>query len=102
MKPFSDENSYFQYGDKQVPVIFLSELLNEEHHRYEQSYRILVAGNENNLIGIVVDSAEEIIRVTDAKLQPSVLNAQIEFIESSLTEDERQVHIVSVPTLQLA
>lgn len=94
------------YRGNTIPIISLADILIGGQVKYETSHRILISEMGDKAAGLVVDSAEEIIRISRESLQSHAdietgLNADV--LEGIITMDDRRIHIVSLERIyQLA
>jgi len=57
--------------DETTPIVDLKERLQLENTRYTDDSRILVAMIDNVQIGLIVDSATDVIDIDDSQIEPS-------------------------------
>jgi purine-binding chemotaxis protein CheW len=103
---FKDDGKTIQYHGKILPTIHLADVLLGAGTHYETSQRILISETGEKMAGLIVDSAEEIIRIPKEKL--SLLDASrsdmnAESLEGIIETDEKTINVLSLDKLyQLA
>lgn len=88
-----------KYRGNYIPTIHLGESIKSEDIKYVTSSRILITDIEDNTFGLIVDSAEEILRIPKKGVK-SVDEISPEFsseiLDGLIEEEERKIHIISV------
>ena len=90
------------YHDKQIPAIHLSDHLKSEQTAYHTNNRIIVCDLNEQVFGLVVDSAEEIIRIEEQQIKPlssDETNFKTDILSAIIEQEDRTVHILSVEKL---
>ncbi len=99
----SDTGGTIEYHGKEIPAVYLTELLTGDKIRYHSSSKILITKSNGMQIGLVVDTAEEILRTSidrvnsDNKLYEG--NIKSELIDGIISSEDRIVHIVSLENI---
>ncbi|MCX6829001.1 MAG: chemotaxis protein CheW [candidate division Zixibacteria bacterium] len=83
-------------------IVRLDELLLQRREISAPEERLVVVEYEGDKIGLVVDAAREILRVSDEQITPvghdsRDLNA--DFLEAEIVEDEKVIYIISMERL---
>ena len=88
----------FSYHGQILPAIYLSDVLLNQRRTYDSNCRILVADYDGQLAGLVVDSAEEIIRVPEGTIVPvgETIDQQLNGLSGMLETEERKIDIISL------
>jgi len=93
------ETATINYSGQKIPVIYLSDIIHGDRERYITSYRALITSWQGRRAAIVVDSADEIIRIAAGDVKsPTEIVADIDIapLEGMINIDEDKIHIVSV------
>jgi len=103
---FKDEGKSINYHGRILPTIHLADILLGSATRYDTSQRVLISETGERMAGLIVDSAEEIIRIP--KEQLSLLDASssdinAESLDGIIETEEKRINILSLDKLyQLA
>lgn len=89
------------HGDS-ISIVSLSDYLLSNSVKYEASNRILISEINDRKAGLIVDSAEEIIRISPDEINPSIkfpaaLNSDI--LDGIIETEEKQIYIFSIEKL---
>jgi chemotaxis signal transduction protein len=98
--PITDDN--FVYEGQSLKSLHLAELLLGSSLRTPNDYRVIIAEKGRRRFGLLVDSAEEIIRVTKEDIiKPESLNENLraENISGMIIKNEKAVYIINIKKL---
>ncbi|MFH2037556.1 MAG: chemotaxis protein CheW [Candidatus Zixiibacteriota bacterium] len=108
VKPSSEGFHHFEgegridsikYNDEYIPLIYLRELLTGEKDNYITACKVLITEKDQKILGMVVGSAEEILRIPQGELNITTTTdsgIKSETIDSILRVEDRKIHIISV------
>lgn len=89
----------FDYRGDMLPIIRLADVLLGEQVKYDASRRILISEMAEKRAGIIVDSAEEIVRAQHESIKSidnTISGLNTDILEGILEIDDRKIHIVSL------
>lgn len=103
LSSLTSESGTFEFQGRTLTAIHLGDVLLGEQVKYDTSNRVLISRLGDLKAGLIVDSAEEILRITDEKINPpdsasTPLNR--EFLEGYIALEERNIYLVSTEKLQ--
>ncbi len=96
------DSGKFIYRERQIPAVQLNEHLTAEKVAYHTNNRIIVCDLNDQIFGIVVDSAEEIIRIPEGQIRPfsgEKSNIKSDILDGIIEQEDRTVHVLSVEKL---
>lgn len=99
---YAYDSGKFDYRDKQIPAIRLYEHLVPGKTEYPMDNRIIVCDLNKQIFGVIVDSAEEIIRIPEDQIKPfsgDKLNFKSDILDGIIEQEEKTIHILSVEKL---
>ena len=96
-----DDSNIMNYNGKDIPAVYLNELLSGDPVKYQKSNRVLISESNDQKYGLVVDSAEEIIRTTKDNLKPltNVKGLTDSAFKGTINIDDREIKILSLRNL---
>ncbi len=101
-----DDGKIIDYHGEILQTIRLADILLGSRSHYDTSQRILISEVGERMAGLIVDSAEEIIRIPKDKLsiiEPVSSDMNIDSLEGAIETDEKVINILSLDKLyQLA
>jgi purine-binding chemotaxis protein CheW len=99
LSKLGDNDDTLTYRGATIPAIYLPEVLTGDQIRYHTANRVLISETNNQTVGLVVDSVEEIVRMskeTIKPLEPGVTPLKNEMLAGYVDIDERRINIVSL------
>ncbi len=97
-----DDGKIIDYHGEILQTIRLADILLGSGSHYDTSQRILISEVGERMAGLIVDSAEEIIRIPKDKLsiiEPVSSDMNIESLEGAIEIDEKVINILSLDKL---
>ncbi len=88
-----------KYNGEYIPLVYLSDFVKGERDHYISTSKVLISEKNSKRFGLVVDSAEEIIRIPKNEMNLSASDGedvQFEALDSVLDVEDKKVHIISV------
>ena len=98
LSSMTSETGTFEYQGKTLTAIHLVDILLGEEVKYDTSNRVLITRFGDNKAGLIVDSAEEILRITDEtihSLDSASTPLNCEFLDGYIASEERNIYLVS-------
>ncbi len=92
------DSKTLSYHGQILPTIYLSDVLLNRQKTYYTDCRILITDINGQMAGLVVDSAEEIIRVPEGTVVPvgEAINGEVAGMSGMLETEERKIDILSL------
>lgn len=97
-----DDGKSVEYHGKILPTIRLADILMDTDTHYDTSQRILISEIGEKMAGLIVDSAEEIIRIPKGELSmidPGRSEIGAEAIEGAIETEEKMIDVLSLDKL---
>jgi len=94
-----DERQTINYQETVIPVVHIADILTGEQVKYDQSYRIVVCELDGDRMGLVVDSADEIVRLNNSDMKkPSGQDSNFsnDILKGSYSLEDRLIHILEM------
>jgi purine-binding chemotaxis protein CheW len=85
-----------------LKIVRLDELLLQQRQQSAPEERLVVVEHEGDRIGLVVDAAREILRVSDEQITPVAhdnRDLNVDFIQAGIVDDDRIIYIISMEKL---
>ena len=99
----SDSGESVEYHGKEIRTIYMTELLTGDKIRYKAPSKLLIAKGDDGKVGLVVDSAEEILRTSIDRVKNDNINYQgnlsSDFIDGVIKSEDKVVHIISLQNI---
>jgi len=95
-KILSEKKMVFQ--DRKIPVIILADFLFDIPSNRPERFRIVVCEINDKAIGLLVDSADEIIRLSKENIISTDKSSQklrTDFLDGKFVDDNREIFIVA-------
>jgi len=111
VNPASDEHAGMEikkdsntisYHGKILQTIQLADILIGTHTHYDTAQRILISEVGERMAGLIVDSAEEIVRIPKENIvaiDPTQSDLNIESLEGTIEMEEKKISILSLDKL---
>jgi chemotaxis signal transduction protein len=99
---FTDNGKTINYRGKILPTIRLADILLGSATHYHTAQRVLISETSEKMAGLIVDSAEEIIRIPEDKLSlvdPAHSEMNGESLEGVIETEEKLISILSLDKL---
>jgi purine-binding chemotaxis protein CheW len=99
---FTDDGKMVNYRGKILPTIRLADILLGSATHYDTDQRVLISETGEKMAGLIVDSAEEIIRVPEDQLSlidPSRSEMNADSLEGVIETEEKSINILSLDKL---
>ncbi len=97
-----DDGKTIKYHGKILPTIRLADILIGSDTHYDTSQRILISEVGEKMAGLIVDSAEEIIRIPKEKIsmiKPGQSDMNAEPLEGAIETEEKMINVLSLDKL---
>ncbi len=87
-----------KYQDKQIPIIIVADYLFNIPADSSEDFRIILCELDGKLLGLLVDNADEIIRLSQDRIKSTEKCSPLiktDFLDGKFVEDEKEIYIVA-------
>lgn len=102
LSKLGDNEDTLTYRGATIQAIYLPKVLTGDKIRYHTASRVLISESNDQTVGLVVDSVEEIVRTsrdTLKPLEPGKTPLKNEMLAGYVDVDERRINIISLENL---
>lgn len=86
------------YQDQQIPIIILANFLFSIPPETPDDFRIIICEINNKIFGLLFDSADEIVRLSQENIMSTDKNSseiKTDFLDGKFVDDDKEIYIVA-------
>jgi len=102
LSSLTSETGTFEFEGRTLTAIHMGDVLLGEQIKYDTSNRVLISKLGDIRAGLIVDSAEEIVRVDEdviGSIESTIAPLRKEYLDGCLNLEDRKVYLISTDKL---